>query len=164
MKIVLNSEFQKELFNKNKVIDYISDLIDYTFPTYDNLKIKVVDNVKEQDNILKEVEKKKNDAVNIQKEIYKTIKDNQNTGTLKSHLEDSNVIFGTAILEAGVEAGSVKENIKNIVLYGKVIDIDIRALTKDKTLISFKLLSKKNGIVCKIFIGTKIHFILDRIH
>lgn len=150
MEIVLKSEFQKELFYKNKVKEYIADLVEFTFPDFHDLKLQIVDNIEEQNKILKEVEKKKNKEINLQKQINGG---NKNSVSGKSHLENFLVLYGNTILEAGVEAGSVRENIKNIVLVGKMADLKIKTLSNEKTMVSFKLLSKRNGIYCKIFIS-----------
>lgn len=153
VQMLLNSEFQKNRYDQRGIVDFIEELLIYSFPNLKEVQLKLIDNTKSQLEILRDVEKKKNEAITQQRINVEKNKKSQDNVINKQTTEDSLIIYGKTIMEAGVEAGTIRENIEKIVLFGKAIDVEYKTFSNDKTMISFKLISKTNGMACKIFIG-----------
>lgn len=70
----------------------------------------------------------------------------------KTRKEGALCLYGRGILEAGIPAETPGEELKNLTVYGRVSGLDSRNIKGNRTLITFRLISKRSGITCKLFL------------
>ncbi|MDD2370677.1 MAG: PolC-type DNA polymerase III [Firmicutes bacterium] len=153
IEVVLPSDFHSEIYSKKGIHKQIEKLLNKTICNKDLIKIKAIksDNYSSR---LKDIKNRTQDAIDENKNtiINKPVKVKKISAENANKVNEEGIILGTLIADEIIPAEAKAETIKNIAMFGKIQDLDIRNINKDKFLISFNLIWKKSGIPCKLFI------------
>jgi len=149
------SNFHSQIYSKKGIDKTIKILLAKTINDKNLINIKVNQGDSYSSRLI-DIKNRTNDIVEENKKTISNkpiiVKAKQQRKKIINTEKDIDVILGSLIIGTIIPAEAKAETIKNISMFGKIKNLDIRNINKDKLLISFNLIWKKSGIPCKLFI------------
>lgn len=147
LQLKLPSDFHKEVFLNKGIQGFLEKQIEEVVGMHSGIEFVLLESLGQEER-MSDIRKRTRRAVD-ESQSYQT--DKPTEGKPKEQ-KNSLVLFGKCILEHGNPAETLYEGIRNYTIFGKIIDLDNRAIGGDKTMITFKLVTKRSGLSCKMFL------------